>query len=68
MRGSAQQYGAGGNRRGQLTAEDRLEQVDADNVRETGHEELGELVSRPLHFQAGADAGAGLGEQDQPLP
>ncbi|MFD1275603.1 hypothetical protein ACFQ51_40380 [Streptomyces kaempferi] len=67
LRGSAQQNGPGGNRRGQIAAEDGLEQVDADNIRETGHEELGEFVSCSLQFQAGADACAGLAEQGQPL-
>ncbi len=48
-------------------AEDRLQEVDDDEVREARYGEVGELLSGAQHVQRGADAGAGLVDQGQQL-
>lgn len=51
-----------------ISSEHVVEQVDADEVREPGHRQRGQFPRGARHVQGGADTGARLVEQCQPLP
>ncbi len=50
-----------------LGAEHVLQQVDDDEVRETGDREVGQFLRGPHHVEGSADAGAGFVDQRQEL-
>ncbi len=67
VRDAAQRDAPGHRRERFLRAEDPVEQVDAGEVGEAGHQEADEFLGGPGDVQGGADAGGGLVQQGQPL-
>ncbi|GGT37315.1 hypothetical protein GCM10010271_46670 [Streptomyces kurssanovii] len=68
MRGAAQRDGARGRWPGLDAAEQRVQQVDTDEVCEPAHRHIGHLLGGARHVEGATHLGADVVQQDEPLP